>query len=179
MAGFLAAAPFYPGQNQLVAVVLDAESAYVSKTPLTSGTSLYSADVVRTDSEGHVQLRVRQTRFELVGQSEVTFFRGANGVTELRHGTMVVALNTPSESFEVFVSDLRIIPKNDRPVLATALPEKKSLRGIACHRRHRCSYHRGPSRSRRESRQTLDLMCALKYVLQRRAYGQSRSRRVL
>jgi hypothetical protein len=119
MAGFLAAAPFYPRQNQLVGVVLDAESAYVSKASLTSGTSLYSADVVRTDSEGHVQLRVRQTRFQLVGQSEAAFFYGANGaVTELRHGTMVIALNFPSESFELFVSDVRIIPKNERPVLA-------------------------------------------------------------
>jgi hypothetical protein len=64
-------------------------------------------------------LRVRQTRFQLVGQSEAAFFYEANGaVTELRHGTMVIALNIPSESFEVFVSDVRIIPKNDRPVLA-------------------------------------------------------------
>jgi hypothetical protein len=31
---------------------------------------------------------------------------------------MVITLNIPSESFEVFVSDVRIIPKNDRPVLA-------------------------------------------------------------
>jgi hypothetical protein len=31
---------------------------------------------------------------------------------------MVVALNTAAESFEVFVSDVRIIPKNERPVLA-------------------------------------------------------------
>jgi hypothetical protein len=55
----------------------------------------------------------------LAGQSEAAFFPGANGaVTELRQGTMVVALNTASESFEVFVSDVRIIPKNERPVLA-------------------------------------------------------------
>jgi len=86
MAGFLAVALFYPGQNQLVRVVLDAESAYVSKAPLTSGTSLYSADVVRTDSEGHVQLRVRQTR----GQSEAAFFYetsgGCYGVTAWNDG---------------------------------------------------------------------------------------------
>jgi hypothetical protein len=119
MVGSLAAAPFYPAQNQLVGVVLDAESAHVSKAPRTSGTSLYSADLVRTDSVGHVQLRVGQTRFQLVGQSEAAFFYGANGaVTELRHGTMVIALNFPSESFELFVSDVRIIPEKERPVLA-------------------------------------------------------------
>jgi hypothetical protein len=113
------AAPLYRAQNPIVGVVLDAESAHVSNGLLTSGTSLYSADVVKTESQGHVQLQVRQTRLQLTGQSEAAFFPGANGaVTELRQGTMVVALNTASESFEVFVSDVRIIPKNERPVLA-------------------------------------------------------------
>jgi len=118
MVGSLAA-PLYRAQNQTVGVVLDAESAHVSNGLLTSGTSLYSADVVKTESQGHVQLRVRQTRLQLAGQSEAVFFPGANGaVMELRQGTLVVALNTASESFEVFVSDVRIIPKNERPVLA-------------------------------------------------------------
>jgi hypothetical protein len=34
---------------------------------------------------------------------------------------VVVALNTASESFEVFVSDVRIIPKTERPVLAEVI----------------------------------------------------------
>jgi hypothetical protein len=113
------AAPLYRAQNPTIGVVLDVDSAHVSNRLLASGTSLYSADVVKTESQGHVQLRVRQTRLQLAGQSEAAFFPGANGaVTELRQGTMVVALNTASESFEVFVSDVRIIPKNERPVLA-------------------------------------------------------------
>jgi hypothetical protein len=117
MVGSLAA-PLYRAQNPTVGVVLDAESAHVSNGLLTSGTSLYSADVVKTEPPGHVQLRVRQTRLQLAGQSEAAFFPGANGaVTELRQGTMIVALNTPSESFEILVSDVRIIPKNERPVL--------------------------------------------------------------
>jgi hypothetical protein len=118
MVGSLAA-PLYRAQNQTIGVVLDAASARISNDLLTNGTSLYSADVVKTESQGHVQLRVRQTRLQLAGQSEAAFFPGANGaVTELRQGKMVVALNTASESFEVFVSDVRIIPKNERPVLA-------------------------------------------------------------
>jgi len=118
MVGSLAA-PLYRAQSQPVGVVLVAQSARVSKALLTSGTSLFSADIVKTESQGHVQLRLRQTRLQLARQSEAAFFPGANGaVTELRQGTMVVALNTASESFEVFVSDVRIIPKNERPVLA-------------------------------------------------------------
>lgn len=113
------AAPLCRAQNPTVGVVLDAESAHVSNGLLTSGTSLYSADVVKTESQGHVQLRISQTRLQMAGQSEAAFFPGASGaVTELRQGTMVFALNTAAESFEVFVSDVRIIPKNERPMLA-------------------------------------------------------------
>jgi hypothetical protein len=109
----------YPGQIHTVGVVLDAESAHVGESRLTNGTSLYSGDLVTTESEGHAQLRISQTRFELIGQSDGAFFPGANGaVAELRHGTLVVALNNPSESFEIFASDVRIVPKNERPVLA-------------------------------------------------------------
>ncbi len=82
-------APLYRAQTQTFGVVLDAKSAHVSNGLLTSGASLYSADVVKTESQGHVQLRVRQTRLQLAGQSEAAFFPGANGVvTELRQGTM-------------------------------------------------------------------------------------------
>jgi hypothetical protein len=120
MVGCLATAPsLYPGQNQTAGVVLDTAMAHVGESHLTNGSSLYSGDVVSTESEGHVQLRIRQTRFELIGQSDAAFFPGANGaVAELRRGTMVVALNSPSESFEVFASDIRIVAKKDRPVLA-------------------------------------------------------------
>jgi hypothetical protein len=51
MVGSLAA-PLYRAQNPTVGVVLDAESARVSNDLLTSGTSLYSADVVKTESQG-------------------------------------------------------------------------------------------------------------------------------
>jgi hypothetical protein len=119
MVGCLAAAPLYPAQNQATGVVLDAKWAHVGESNLTNGASLYSGDVVTTESEGHAQVRVRQTRFELIGQSDGAFFPGANGaIAELRRGTLVVGLNNPAESFEIFASDVRIIPKSERPVLA-------------------------------------------------------------
>src|SRR3979411_909554 len=91
MVGCIAAAALYPAQNQSAGVVLDAKSAHVGGSDLTNGTSLYSGDVVTTDSEGHAQLRILQTRFELIGQSDGAFFPGANGaVAELRHGTLGV-----------------------------------------------------------------------------------------
>jgi hypothetical protein len=119
MVGWMATAPLFPAQNQVAGVVLDASSAHVGEARLTNGTSLYSGDVIATESEGHAQVRIRQSKFELIGQSDGAFFPGTNGaVAELRHGTLVVGLNDPSESFEIFASDVRIVPKNDRPILA-------------------------------------------------------------
>jgi hypothetical protein len=119
LVGCIAVSPLHSAQNEAAGVVLDARWAHVGGTDLTNGTSLYSGDVVTTESEGHAQLRVHQTKFELIGESDGAFFPGANGaVAELRHGTLIVGLNNPSESFEIFASDVRIVPRSDRPVLA-------------------------------------------------------------
>src|ERR1700676_5416082 len=119
LVGCIAVNPLHSAQNEAAGVVLDARWAHVGGTDLTNGTSLYSGDVVTTESEGHAQLRVHQTKFELIGESDGAFFPGANGaVAELSHGTLIVGLNNPSESFEIFASDVRIVPKTERPVLA-------------------------------------------------------------
>jgi hypothetical protein len=119
MVGCLAATPLYPAQNQTAGVVLDAKLARLGESRLTNGSSLYSGDIVTTESDGYAQVQVRQTRFELIGDSDGAFFPAATGaVAELRHGTLVVGLNNPSESFEIVASDVRIVPKTERPVLA-------------------------------------------------------------
>jgi hypothetical protein len=111
--------PMYPAQNQATGVVVDAEGASIGESSLSAGSSLYTGDVVNTDSNGHAQIRVRQSRFELIGESHGAFFPGADGaVAELRQGTIIVALNSPSEAFEIFASDVRIVPKSERPILA-------------------------------------------------------------
>lgn len=98
---------------------MEADGARIGESNLSAGSSLYSGDVVNTESDGHAQIRVRQSRFELVGESYGAFFPGPNGaVAELRHGTIIVALTSPSEAFEIFASDVRIVPKSERPVLA-------------------------------------------------------------
>jgi hypothetical protein len=119
LAAGLSVTPAYPAQNQASGVVVEATGARVGEAPLSQGASLFAGDVVDTDSDGRAQLRVRQTRFELIGQSKGAFFAGPNGaVAILRHGTMVVALTNPSETFEIFASDVRIVPKGPGPYLA-------------------------------------------------------------
>jgi hypothetical protein len=118
VAGSLLGLSAYPAQNQSTGVVVEAQDAYLGEAQLTTGTSIFNGDVLRTDSNGHAQLRVRQTTFQMIGQTDAAFFPGAMGaVAELRHGTIVVALNG-TESFEIFASDVRIVPKTERPILA-------------------------------------------------------------
>ncbi len=119
VAGGLTVMPMYPAQNQATGIVLEAYEARVGDANLNSGTSLYTGDVVATDSDGRVQLRVRQSRFEIIGESNVAFFQGPKGaVVELRHGTLIVGLNSPAEELEILASDVRIVSKGDRPIVA-------------------------------------------------------------
>jgi hypothetical protein len=119
MAGTLAGAPIYPAQNQAAGVVLEVDGATVNGSNLSAGTSLYVGDVVNTESDGHAQLRVRHTMFQMIGETHAAFFPGPTGaVVELRHGTLIVALNNVAEGFEIFASDVRIVPKAGRPILA-------------------------------------------------------------
>ncbi len=98
MAGSLAGAPMYPAQNQAAGVALEVDGATVNGTNLSAGSSLYVGDVVNTESDGHAQLRVRHTMFQMIGQTDAAFFPGASGaVAELRHGTLIVALNNAAE----------------------------------------------------------------------------------
>lgn len=100
-------------------LVVDAKDAQVGESSLTRGASLYTGDVVSTKSDGHALMWVRQSRFELIGESSGAFFPGLNGaVAELRQGTLIAALNGPSETFKIFASDVRIVPRSERPILA-------------------------------------------------------------
>ena len=100
-------------------LVVDAKDAQVGESSLTRGASLYTGDVVSTKSDGHALMWVRQSRFELIGESSGAFFPGLNGaVAELRQGTLIAALNSRSETFEIFASDVRIVPRSERPILA-------------------------------------------------------------
>lgn len=119
MAGTLAGAPMYPAQNQAVGIVLEADGAMAGGSNLSAGSSLYLGDVVNTDSDGHAQLRVRHSMFQMIGETYAAFFPGPSGaVVELRHGTLIVALNNAAEGFEIIASDVRIVPKDARPILA-------------------------------------------------------------
>jgi len=107
-----------PAQAPAAGVVVEAERARVGNGPVTAGASVYGGDVISTESEGHAQVRIGKTQFQLQGDTQVALFSGANGaVAELRRGTLVVSHTSPTEGFEIYASDVRIVPTSDRPIL--------------------------------------------------------------
>ena len=117
LSALLPVMPLYPAQTLAGGVVLDADRARIGSGPVTAGASVYSGDVLSTENDGHAQVRIGQTRFGLQGDTQVAFFSGINGaVAELRHGTVIVS-NSATEGFEIFASDVRIVPTSDRPIL--------------------------------------------------------------
>jgi len=118
LSSLLPVMPLYAAQAPGAGVVMDADRARVGNGPVTAGASVFDGDVISTESDGHAQVRIGKTQFQLQGDTQVALFSGANGaVVELRHGTLIVSNNTPLEGFEIYASDVRIIPTTDRPIL--------------------------------------------------------------
>jgi hypothetical protein len=118
LSALLPVMPLYPAQAPATGVVVDADRARIGSGPVTAGASVYAGDVISTESDGHAQVRIGKTQFQLQGDTQVALFSGVNGaVAELRHGTLIVSNNSPVEAFEIFASDIRIVPTTDRPIL--------------------------------------------------------------
>ena len=120
LSGLLVLVPTCAAQDQPIGVLLEAEKAHMRSTEMTAGASVYPGDLFGTDSLGHALMRINQTRFQLTADSTAAFFIGPKGpLTELRHGRLIVSSSSVAESFEIYVSDIRILPGSEvRPLLA-------------------------------------------------------------
>jgi hypothetical protein len=110
-------APAFAAQNPTAGVVLEADHTLTGNAPVTAGASVFSGDVLNTDSEGHAQVRIGQTRFQLLPNTEAAFLSSERGpVAELRRGSLIVSDNA-SQTFRVYASDVLVAPTSDRPIL--------------------------------------------------------------
>ena len=114
----VAFSPAHAGQVKALGMVLESEGAHIGSSPVSAGASLFLGDILSTDSDGRIRVRVGQTTYELLGDSTAAFYPGKDGaIAELRRGSILVANNSTSESFEIYASDVRIVPGQNRPVL--------------------------------------------------------------
>ena len=115
----LATIPVRSAQVQPSGIILEATGAHIGNATVTSGGTVYFGDVITTESDGHVTIRIGQTRFQMSGDTTVAFFPGANGpAAQLRHGTLTFSTNSATENFRVYASDVLVVPDNIRPLLA-------------------------------------------------------------
>jgi hypothetical protein len=114
----LAFVPANAGQVKALGMVLESEGAHIGSSPVSAGASLFLGDILSTDSDGRIKVRVGQTTYELLGDSIAAFYPGKDGaIAELRRGSILVANNSTTESFEIYASDVRVVPGQNRPVL--------------------------------------------------------------
>jgi hypothetical protein len=111
--------PAYSAQNQAVGAVLEAENAHIGSAAATAGSSLFRGDLVSTESEGRALVRIGETRFQVLGDSAATFYTGANGsIADLQHGSLMVSSTAAADNFEIYASDVRIVPGTQHPIYA-------------------------------------------------------------
>jgi hypothetical protein len=111
--------PLYPAQNQAVGTILEAENSHIGNVSVTAGSTLFRGDLVSTESEGRALVRIGETRFQLPGDSSASFYTGVNGsVADLQHGSLIVSSTGATDNFEIYASDVRIVPGTLRPIYA-------------------------------------------------------------
>ena len=102
-------------QPPLAGTVLNASHAQLAAAPVTSGATVFSGDLFRTDSEGTVQVQVGHAQFVLLPDSSLRIFRIQNKiVVELERGAVNYA-TAVGDDVTLYASDIRIVPVTAQP----------------------------------------------------------------
>src|SRR5271156_4980340 len=95
-------------QNKSLGIILESQDGHIGTSATSAGASIYVGDILNTDADGRIRIRVGQTIYELLGDSSVAFYPGQSGtIAELRRGTILVSDNS-AENFQIYASDVRI-----------------------------------------------------------------------
>jgi hypothetical protein len=111
-----AASPARSAQVKALGVILDAQGGQIGQSAASAGTTIFPGDILSTDADGDIKVRIGQTSYELVGDTSAAFYAGKEQpIAELRRGTIKVA-NNSTESFVIYASDVRIVSDQPRPI---------------------------------------------------------------
>jgi hypothetical protein len=112
----LAFTPAQAAQNKSLGVILESQDGHIGNSATSAGSSIYVGDILNTEANGRIRIRVGQTIYELLGDSSVAFYPGQSGtIAELRRGTILVSDNS-AENFQIYASDVRIVSDAPRPI---------------------------------------------------------------
>jgi hypothetical protein len=110
-------APVHAAQVKAVGMILDSQGGHIGSAVTSAGSSIYAGDILSTDTDGSLTVRVGQTTYQLLGDTTAAFYPGQTSpIAELRHGVILVSNNSASQGFEIYASDVRIASGTDRPI---------------------------------------------------------------
>lgn len=104
-------------QTKALGMVLQTQNGRIGGSLTSEGSTIFPGDILNTDSDGALKVRIGQTTYELLGDTTVVFYVGQSSpIAELRRGTLAVSNNSPSEGFVIYASDVRIVSDQARPI---------------------------------------------------------------
>lgn len=105
------ALPCHAQEAPIAASVLNATNAHIGAAPASTGATIFSGDLLRTESDGGIQLQAGRTQFVLLPDSSFRLFRsGSKLIVELERGALNYAAAATDESVTIYASDIRIVP---------------------------------------------------------------------
>ena len=103
-------------QVKALGLVVETQGGRIGSALTSEGSTIYPGDILNTDSDGALKVRIGQTTYELLGDTTAVFYTGQTSpIAELRRGTIVVGSNS-AESFQIYASDVRIVSDQARPI---------------------------------------------------------------
>src|SRR5271170_1491285 len=110
-----ALAPLHAAQIKPLGMILESQGGRIGSANASAGATIYAGDILNTETEGSVTVRIGQTTYQLLGDSSAVFYSGPTSpIAELRSGTIVVSNNSASQGFEIFASDVRVVSGSAR-----------------------------------------------------------------
>jgi|GEM_PF-2386733 len=110
-------APGSAAQTKALGLVLQTQNGRIGGSLTSEGSTIFPGDILNTDSDGALKVRIGQTTYELLSDTTVVFYVGQSSpIAELRRGTLAVSNNSPSEGFVIYASDVRIVSDEARPI---------------------------------------------------------------
>jgi hypothetical protein len=113
----LNSAPAHAAQSKALGLVLETQGGRLDGALTSEGSTIFPGDILKTDTDGALKVRIGQTTYELLGDTTAVFYTGAaSPIAELRRGTLVVSNTSASEGFQIYASDVRVVPGQTRPI---------------------------------------------------------------
>jgi len=112
--------PLTAQQAEPVGAVSNASNATVGTTPVSSGTTLFSGDLVKTGEAGRLQVQSGTTQFVFDSNSAARIFRAGDRVTvELERGSVSYSARGVSDSLTLFAQDIKFVPRSGELAVGT------------------------------------------------------------